>query len=87
MRHECTSLEVVKDKCRPRFGAEKSGQRKDTVEIGGHDITTSRENGGAGRSWSGIAEMDNIRAGDKSTGGARIKANMRGGWAIYGRER
>ena len=54
---------------------------------GRHDITTGRENGGTGRRRSGIAEMNKIGASNECTGGARIKNNMRGGRAVYGRER
>jgi hypothetical protein len=30
-----------------------------------------------------MEEMDGIGSGDKSTGGTRIKNNLRGEWAIY----
>lgn len=88
-RHEGAGLEIVKNKSRlcPRAKTRRKG--KEAVEGGWHDSATSRENGRASRSRSQVAKMDYVGAGDKSTGGARIKDNMRGTswWAIYRRER
>ena len=40
-RHEGAGLEVVKNKGRLGLRAKKQGKGKETVEGGGHDITTS----------------------------------------------
>jgi hypothetical protein len=86
-RHEGAGLQVVEDDSGLRGRAEKRGEREETFESRRHNSAASRENGRTSGSRSGMTEMDNIRAGNKSAGGTRIKNNMRVRGAVYRRER
>jgi hypothetical protein len=86
-RYKSTGLEVVENEGRLRLGAETRRQWEDATESGGHDSTAGGKDLWAIGNWGRLEKMNGVGASDEGTGGARIKNDLRWGWAIYERKR